>query len=76
MSFGYRQKTWEPGRLYQRGRWHEGLGTAAEHERAKEFFKQAVALDPTFAAPYFSLALGAPQRRGVYATLPLAEAAK
>jgi adenylate cyclase len=64
---------WE---AYQRGRWHEGLGTTAEHERAKEFFQRAITLDPTFASPYFALAVAYINDGGIYATLPLAEAAK
>jgi TolB-like protein len=45
---------WE---AYQRGLWHDGFEATAEHERAKEFFQQAISLDPNFASPYFALAV-------------------
>ena len=44
---------WE---AYSRGQWHEGQNTEVDNERAKEFFQRAIALDPTFAAPYAALA--------------------
>jgi adenylate cyclase len=44
---------WE---TYLRGQWHEGQSTAADNEQAKEFFRRAIALDATFAAPYAALA--------------------
>jgi adenylate cyclase len=44
---------WE---AYLRGQWHEGLGTPADHEQAKQFFQRAIALDATFPAPYVALA--------------------
>jgi TolB-like protein len=43
---------WE---AYQRGRWHTGRGTAADHETAKTFFRRAIALDPTLAPGYAGL---------------------
>jgi adenylate cyclase len=44
---------WE---AYLRGQWHVGQSTAADNERAKEFFQRAIGLDATFAAPYAALA--------------------
>jgi adenylate cyclase len=44
---------WE---AYLRGQWHQGQSTAADNERAKEFFQRAIGLDATFAAPYAALA--------------------
>jgi adenylate cyclase len=44
---------WE---AYLRVQWHQGQSTAADNERAKEFFQRAIGLDATFAAPYAALA--------------------
>jgi adenylate cyclase len=61
---------------YMRGLWHEGLGSTADHERAKQFFRRAVELDASFAPPYSALAEAYLNDGAVYATLPLADAAK
>lgn len=44
---------WE---AYLRGQWHYGQKTVADHERAKQFFQRAVAIDAKFSAPYVALA--------------------
>ena len=44
---------WE---AYQRGLWHMGKANAIDNERAREFFRRAIELDPTFAAPHAMLA--------------------
>ncbi len=44
---------WE---AYLRGQWHYRQRAAADHEQAKQLFQRAIALDPTFAAPYAGLA--------------------
>jgi len=44
---------WE---AYQRGLWHWGKKTAADHEQAKRFFQRAIAIDAEFSAPYVALA--------------------
>jgi adenylate cyclase len=44
---------WE---AYLRGQWHLGQTTAADHGRAKQFFQQAITIDPNFLAPYVGLA--------------------
>jgi adenylate cyclase len=44
---------WE---AYQRGLWHWGKRTAADHEQAKQFFQRAIAIDAGFSAPYVALA--------------------
>jgi adenylate cyclase len=61
---------------YMRGLWHEGLGSTADHERAKQFFLRATELDATFASPYSALAEAYLNDGAIYATLPLADAAK
>ena len=64
---------WE---AYMRGQWYEWLGNTADHERAKDFFQRAIALDPTFALPYASMAVACLNDGPIYATLPLPKAAK
>ena len=59
-----------------RGQWHEALGTIPDHERAKEFFQRAIALDPGFAAPYSAMSQACFSDGGVYATLSLPMAAE
>jgi TolB-like protein len=44
---------WE---AYQRGLWHARKATAADNERALEFFRRSSELDPTFASPHAMLA--------------------
>ena len=44
---------WE---AYQRGLWHMGKANASDNERAREFFRRAIELDPAFAAPHAMLA--------------------
>ena len=44
---------WE---LYQRGLWHMAKYTAADNERAIEYFRHAIELDETFMAAYCRLA--------------------
>jgi tetratricopeptide (TPR) repeat protein len=44
---------WE---AYQRGLWHHAKQSAADAARAKEFFQQAINLDPTFVLAYAALA--------------------
>ena len=61
---------------YMRGLWHEGLGSTADHERAKQFFLRSIELDAAFASPYSALAEAYLNDGAVFATLPLAEAAK
>ena len=64
---------WE---AYQRGLWHEGLGSTADHERAKQFFLRASELDTAFASPYLALAEAYLGDGGIHATLPFADAAQ
>jgi adenylate cyclase len=64
---------WE---AYMRGLWHEGQGSAANHELAKQFFRKATALDATFASPHAALAEAYLNDGAMYGTLSLAEAAK
>jgi adenylate cyclase len=44
---------WE---AYQRGLWHARKATATDNERALEFFRRSMELDPTFATPHAMLA--------------------
>ena len=44
---------WE---AYQRGLWHARKATAADNERAQEYFRRSCELDPTFASPHAMLA--------------------
>ena len=63
---------WE---AYMRGQWHVGR-SPADHERAKEFFKHAIALDASLASAYSALAEASLNDGAMYATLSLADAAK
>jgi adenylate cyclase len=45
---------WE---TYQRGLWHQSIGTPAENEEARVLFQQAVKMDPGFASAFSGLAL-------------------
>jgi adenylate cyclase len=60
----------------QRGFWHLGKGNTEDNERARQFFERAIALDPTFAPAYSGLADAYLNHGAIYATLPLADAAK
>ncbi len=64
---------WE---AYMRGVWHEGRGSAADHELAKQFFRKAIALDAAFASPHSALAEAYLNDGAVYGTLSLADAMK
>jgi adenylate cyclase len=64
---------WE---AYMRGLWHEGQGSTADHEVAKQFFQRAIELDAAFVSPYSALAEAYVNDVAVYATLSLADAAK
>jgi adenylate cyclase len=64
---------WE---AYMRGLWHEGQGSTADHEMAKQFFQRAIELDAAFASPYSALAEAYVNDVATYATLSLADAAK
>jgi adenylate cyclase len=64
---------WE---AYMRGQWHEARGTIPDHERAKEFFQRAIALDPGFAVAYSAKSLAYLNDGAIYATLPLPRAAE
>jgi adenylate cyclase len=61
---------------YMRALWHEGLASTADRELAKQFFLRAIELDTTFASPCGALAEAYLWDGAMYATLPLADAAK
>ena len=63
---------WE---TYLRGQWHCGQRTAADHERAKQFFQRAVAIDATFPAPYVALAHAYLDDCGAFGSRSVEEAA-
>ena len=44
---------WE---AYQRGLWHVGKPNPSDNERARDFFRRAIELDPMFAKPHAMLA--------------------
>jgi adenylate cyclase len=44
---------WE---AYQRGLWHVGKPNSSDNERARDFFRRAIELDPMFAKPHAMLA--------------------
>ena len=64
---------WE---AYMRGLWHEGQGSAADHELAKQFFRKAIALDAAFASPHSALAEAYLNDGAMYGTLSLTDATK
>ena len=64
---------WE---TYLRGQWHYGQRTAADHERAKQFFQRAVAIDATFPAPYVALAHTYLDDCGAFGTRSVEDAAE
>ena len=61
---------WE---AFQHGLWHIGKFNPSDNERAKEFFKRAIALDATFVAAYCELALAYIREGGLHGTRSLAE---
>src|SRR5436190_3443575 len=68
-----------PGNLdawaaYQRGLWHMSKASAEDNALAEEFFRQAIDLDPNFAAGYKGLALARNNAGAVYQTRNLSEA--
>jgi adenylate cyclase len=63
---------WE---AYQRGLWHVAQNSPAENEKAKEFFRRAVELDPMLSAALVSLAIALIYDAAVYGTAPQVKAA-
>ena len=61
---------------YQRGLWHLSKANPDDDTIAQNFFRQAIDLDPTFAAGYSALALAQLQAAAVYQKLSLARSAK
>ena len=61
---------------YHRGLWHLGLDSREHLEIARNFFKQATVLDPSFAAPYAGLARIASRMAYSFHTMSLSEAAR
>jgi adenylate cyclase len=64
---------------YQRGLWHSGIASAEDNALAREFFQQAVDLDPSFAGGYKGLSRAQAQAadyqgRGLSEALSSAEA--
>jgi adenylate cyclase len=59
-----------------RGQWHLGQGNAADNGLAKQFLKQAITLDATFASPYAALAIAYNADGNVYGTRPPQDAVK
>ena len=51
---------------YQRGLWHLSKSNPDDDTVAQNFFRQAIDLDPTFAAGYSALALAQLQAAAVY----------
>jgi adenylate cyclase len=64
---------WE---AYQRGQWHAGRRTIADHEQAKAFFQRAIAIDAGFLAPYVALARAYLDDAADFGSRPLKEAAE
>jgi adenylate cyclase len=64
---------WE---AYLRGQWHYGRKTAADHERAKQFFQRALTIDAKFSAPYVALARAYLDDTAGYGTRSLEDAAE
>jgi adenylate cyclase len=64
---------WE---AYQRGLWHMAKFDATEHERAKEFFHQAIELDVTLGTAYSALAHVCLSEGLLFFTRPPREAAR
>ena len=59
---------------YQRGLWYLSKANPDDDTIAQNFFRQAIDLDPTFAAGYSALALAQLQAAAVYQKLSLLEA--
>ena len=53
---GGRRKILGAWEAYQRRLWHAGKANAADNEVELGFFRRAIELDPTFAAPHSMLA--------------------
>ncbi len=64
---------WE---TYQRGLWHLSKGTAAENERARDFFTRAAEIDFGFAPAYVALSLTYIRDGLFHGTRMIAEAAR
>ena len=64
---------WE---AYQRGLWHARKATAMDNERALEFFRRSMELDPTFASPHAMLAYNYGWGFASGGVLPLREISK
>jgi adenylate cyclase len=62
---------WE---AYQRGLWHLGKASAADNERAKQFFELAMTVDQTFVPAYSAMAVACNQEGSAFGTSPLNEA--
>jgi adenylate cyclase len=61
---------WE---AYQRGLWHMGKASAEDNERAKQFFKRAMAVDKEFVPAYTAMAVVCNQEASVFGTFPFHE---
>jgi adenylate cyclase len=59
---------------YQRGLWYVSKANPDDDDIAQKFFRQAIDLDPNFAAGYSALALAQLQAAAVYQKLSLVEA--
>jgi adenylate cyclase len=64
---------WE---AYQRGLWHMSKYSAADNERAIEFFHRAIALDEGFASAYVPLVTAYYESGQTFASRPLDEAVR
>jgi adenylate cyclase len=62
---------WE---AYQRGLWHQLRMSSAENEMAETFFRRAIDLDPTFAAPHALLAGAIFLKAALYGTMSIPDA--
>jgi len=62
---------WE---AYQRGLWHKGRISVRDNEAAKNFFRRAIGLDPSFAPAYAELAQCIFQSASLYQVMSVAEA--
>ncbi len=60
---------------YLRGQWHYGQKTPADHERAKQFFQRAAAIDANFSPPCVALARAYLDDAAAFGTRSLEEAA-
>src|SRR5262249_39756009 len=62
---------WE---AYQRGLWHISQMSQTDYERAKQLFRRAIDLDPTFGAAYSALADATIGEATLYQTHRISEA--